>query len=68
MHISNYEAFVCDTPGCGARLAIPSDANMTMTIIEFRQRPEVDKWMAEHREHAGCTGISLMPKARQRVD
>ncbi len=63
---SDYEAFVCDNPRCGARLAVPPDANMT--VLQWRDSPEVVKWIAEHREHAGCAGISLMPNARRRVE
>jgi hypothetical protein len=61
-HVSDYEAFVCS---CGERFAVPPDADMTIT--EWRNSSEVDEWMAKHREHAGCTGISLMPSAQRRL-
>ncbi len=64
--LSDYEAFVCDAAGCGQRLAIPLGAEMT--LAEWRFSPEVDKWINAHRQHAGCTGISLMPNARRRIE
>lgn len=48
-------------------MPVPPDVDH-MTIVEWRDTPEVDKWMREHREHAGCTGISLMPNQARRLE
>jgi hypothetical protein len=63
LHVSLFESLVCR---CGERLLVPQ--GLDATLSEWRQSAATEAWVATHREHAGCTGISIMPNARRRLE